>query len=71
MLRLLILLLVIWLLFRVWSGYRRLAGKKTPSPPAKTEKMVPCKHCGVYVPQHQAIRDGDDWFCCEAHRKEA
>lgn len=68
MLRLLILLLVIWLLFRAWSGYRRLTKKNRP--PARAEKMVPCTLCGVYVPQNQAIRNGDEWYCCEAHRKE-
>lgn len=36
---------------------------------AKSEAMVRCAQCGVYVPISEAIADGNNFFCCEEHRK--
>ena len=32
------------------------------------EAMVPCAHCGVYLPASEALVSGADRFCCPAHR---
>jgi uncharacterized protein len=32
-------------------------------------KMVACAHCGVHLPESEAIRDGDKYFCSEEHRR--
>ena len=49
---------------------RRLG--KTPSVERKPTKqvgdMVQCASCGTYVPQTEAVKDGDRYYCCEAHR---
>jgi uncharacterized protein len=36
----------------------------------QTARMVKCAHCGVYVPEHEALASGGRFYCCEAHRKE-
>lgn len=32
-------------------------------------KMVRCEHCGVYLPEQEAICSKDRFFCCSDHRK--
>lgn len=31
-------------------------------------QMVRCAWCQVHVPQADALRERDDWFCSSAHR---
>ena len=55
--------LVVWILIQLAKG-PALAKK-----PHKTVgDMVPCSHCGVYVPRGEALQDGDRYFCCREHR---
>lgn len=61
--------LVIWLL----RGGRRqdAAGSSAPSPaaePASAEQVVACVHCGLHLPQSEAVSGAAGWFCGEAHR---
>lgn len=30
-------------------------------------KMVKCLHCGLHIPEEEAIRKGDKVFCCLEH----
>jgi uncharacterized protein len=57
--------LVIWILIRL---------AKTPRMDKKSAKkagdMVRCRHCGVYIPRHEAIPDSDQYYCCKQHRDE-
>jgi uncharacterized protein len=55
--------LVVWILIRLAKG-PALAKK----PQKKVGDMVPCSHCGVYVPRGEALQDGDRYFCCREHR---
>ena len=36
---------------------------------ATTPAMKKCAHCGVHLPQQDAIRSGDLYFCSETHRQ--
>jgi uncharacterized protein len=31
--------------------------------------MVQCAHCGMYTPESQAISEGEQFYCNEAHRQ--
>ncbi|MGP9799122.1 PP0621 family protein [Halomonas sp. 86] len=31
-------------------------------------QMVRCRWCEVHVPESEALRDHEQWFCCSAHR---
>jgi uncharacterized protein len=57
---------VLWLMF----GSRRRADKpRRPAPPAATEPMVACAHCGLNLPRTDALQDAAARpFCSEAHR---
>ena len=67
------LLLLILIAIAVWwlaRGVRRKDANKV-APDATSEQMVNCSHCGLYLPQSEAIAEGDKFFCCAEHRRRA
>jgi uncharacterized protein len=48
---------------------KRMWGK--PRPPASQDKlsgkMAQCAHCGMYIPEQEAIRYGDHYYCSREH----
>lgn len=74
---LLIALLILWLCYS--PGVRKLLrgvfsgeGAKPTAPaqpaPARPTNMLPCAHCGVHLPQGDALfNDAGQPFCSEAH----
>jgi len=66
--KLLLLILVIVAAWWLAKGFRRkdAAGNASEAAP---EQMVNCSHCGLYLPQSEAIREGDRFFCCAEHRR--
>ena len=66
-------LLLILVVLAVWwlsKGFRRKDAAKD-APEAAPEQMVNCSHCGLYLPQSEAIAEGDKFFCCAEHRRRA
>jgi uncharacterized protein len=64
-------LLLVLVVLAVWwlaKGFRRkdAAGG---APGTAPEQMVNCAHCGLYLPQSEAICEGDKFFCCNEHRR--
>lgn len=57
--------------YRLWrAGQRRgAAGRTEGQMPVAGEAMVRCEHCGLNVPQSEALTEGGRWFCSEAHRR--
>ena len=43
--------------------------KSNPRSDPETEQMVPCQHCGVYIPISEAIVQAEITFCSEDHRR--
>jgi uncharacterized protein len=75
MMKLLVLLLVVGVLgWLLWGRSRRPgAERRTPKPPPDkapaAQAMVACAHCGVHLPQADALTDAAGRpFCSEAHR---
>lgn len=33
----------------------------------RAERIVPCAHCGLFLPASDALRDGDSAYCSRAH----
>ena len=68
-------LLLIVILAAVWwlvKGFRRKdPGKdaRRDATEAGPEQMVHCSHCGLYLPQSEAIADGEKFFCSAEHRR--
>ncbi len=66
LLRLLAVLLCIWL---IWRYVRRKTSGPTPSTTQqRSSTMVACDVCGTHVPEDNAIKENDRWFCCDEHR---
>ncbi|MCW3147197.1 PP0621 family protein [Stutzerimonas stutzeri] len=51
----------IWL----WRRMVRKPVRRKPEPSALP--MVRCAHCGVHLPQDQAVQDKERWYCSRAH----
>ena len=71
---LLIALLVIWLFYSpaVRGKLRGHAPRRDAKPgsPPKSEAMVQCAHCGVHLPESDAVKDADGrTYCGTAHRQ--
>jgi uncharacterized protein len=69
---LLLILAVVGLLFLL-RGTRRSKGaapteKPTPAREAEVLSMVTCAHCGVHLPQDEALPGRGGVFCSEPHR---
>jgi len=69
LIRLLILGLIVWLLYRM---VQRLLNKPRPVQQGRRKAvstdMVRCAHCGIHIPENEAlVRDGRH-YCSEAHR---
>lgn len=55
-----------WILKHLLSSSR----KKTPTNNnEQTTAMVRCEHCGLHIPQHEAIRHKNKFYCSDEHRK--
>ncbi len=64
----LLLILVVVAAWWLAKGFRRRDAEKD-APDAAPEQMVTCGHCGLYLPQSEAIADGDKFFCSAEHRR--
>ena len=71
MTKFLLVIAVVGVLLWLMLGRRREAdvkGRRDPAPP-KPVAMIACAHCGVHLPQSDALFDaGGRPFCGEPHR---
>lgn len=69
--RLLIIIFLIWL---AYYFVRRLLkasqNKATRDKARKLENMVQCARCGLHVPEQEALRSHERYYCSAAHRDE-
>lgn len=57
-------LMMLWRRFKAWQQGPR---DKTAEPP-RPALMVRCAQCQLHLPQDQAVRGGNQWYCSNAHR---
>jgi uncharacterized protein len=70
MFRILLLVVVVWLLFKVFTRSRSSAGEhKAGEGMRGSGIMRRCDYCDVFVPGDESIRDGERYFCSEQHRQ--
>ena len=68
---LLVLLVVVgmgWWLFGRGAGRSEALRKRGKAQPPQVTAMVQCAHCGVHLPQGDAVFDGVTPYCGEPHR---
>ena len=63
------LLLLVWLILGSTRRRARDTQRDEPAPrrTSQPEGMVACAHCGVHLPDSQALQVGGRVFCCVAH----
>lgn len=67
MARLIFLVVAIALVYWLLRRFRQPSAP--PADTAQPEDMVSCARCGLNLPKSEAIAAGDDYYCCEAHRR--
>lgn len=53
-------------MYRQWKFDREAL--EQPTSRRDSGQMVRCKWCDVHVPEDEALRDQQQWFCSGAHR---
>jgi len=66
----LILALLIWILFKIYSSLRSKA-KKTTKIEGSTSRIIPCSFCKTHIPVVRAIKVKNKYFCSLDHSKNA
>ncbi|MDM8545477.1 PP0621 family protein [Candidatus Venteria ishoeyi] len=75
--RTLIILIGIWMLWRIFQGYKasleneaenQTKQKKQNQAMPEKQHMLPCAFCGMHIPEQEAIHRGDKVYCCQEHR---
>jgi uncharacterized protein len=64
----LLILWVVWFMVKNWLRKQELGASRDKAR-VISGKVVRCKHCDVHLPEQDALRDGDDWFCTAAHKQ--
>jgi uncharacterized protein len=65
--KLLVLIVAAAVIYFVIRGMIRRGGARQ-APPA-VERMVACGHCGLNLPQSEALESGGRFYCSEDHRR--
>lgn len=67
----LLALLALYLLRRALTRPKVPPAASTPPPPpgVTAERMVECAHCGLHVPESEAVSAAGRSFCSDAHRR--
>ncbi|MFA6970980.1 MAG: PP0621 family protein [Gallionella sp.] len=65
--RLIFLFAIAAVVYLLLKSYRKSAPKQAEEK-SQAEDMVRCAHCGVHLPIGEAVRSGEQQFCCAAHR---
>ena len=64
---LLLALAAIWLILRHYWRTSRLASDQKSQAKIKADNMVSCEYCGLHVPEKEALKVNDRWYCCQQH----
>jgi len=72
--RLIIFAAIVWAGIRLLKIYnqKKLEAQHKDDTVRKTssdsEQMVQCRYCNLHLPQNDAIKHENLWFCCHEHR---
>ena len=74
LIRFLLFLLIartVWFMVKNYLRKQELTGRRKAGNPERLAggRIVRCKACDVHLPEQDALREGDDWFCSQAHRQ--
>ena len=68
--RLLIIAAIVWLVIRIFKNWqeKNLTAKKNTDKDSTIKNMVQCSKCDVHLPEQEAIRSNNKFYCCEEHK---
>lgn len=69
MFRYLFIVLAIWIVAMIIRHMIRQNRSDKPQL-AEPTQAVRCKHCGLHIPEKEAVHSGKDYYCSEQHRVE-
>lgn len=64
--RLLLWVAIIFAAVWLWRRFTR-ARQTPPDSQERPQPMVRCAHCGVHIPQANALTQDQNWYCSQAH----
>jgi len=64
--RLIIFIVLVGLLIFV---YRKITNMKSTKKAVESTSMKKCSQCGVHLPEKDALRHNDHYFCKQAHQQ--
>ncbi|HLW05179.1 MAG TPA: PP0621 family protein [Azoarcus sp.] len=68
-----VLLILILLVIVYWWARRALDERRRRNKPmrrpVKGERMLACAHCGLHVPESEALKAEGRFYCSEQHRR--
>lgn len=71
LIRFILIVCVIWLLLELMQKLRQLGQVRQKHHQQKKagirKQTVQCTSCRVYLPKDDALRKGDNYFCCTDH----
>lgn len=68
LLRLLLAIAVVWLaIYLVKQLTNKTGNKSAGAAKVQNQKLHTCAHCGIYLPESEAIASNDKYYCCQAH----
>ena len=67
MIRLLFWVVVIFVAVWAWRKFKTPAVSTRAPGSDQALPMVRCAHCGLHVPDNSALRQGNLWYCSQAH----
>jgi uncharacterized protein len=67
--KLLLFLVFVAVVYFVVRGMMRRSRDRTRPRVPPPERMVPCSHCGLNLPQSEALESRGRFYCSDEHRR--
>ncbi len=73
LIRLVVILVIVWLVYsmtRRWiASLEQKQAQKKQQQSSRISTMVSCAHCGLHVPQDEALQAQGKYYCSDEHQK--
>ncbi|MCW9023711.1 MAG: PP0621 family protein [Gammaproteobacteria bacterium] len=69
LIRLIIILVIAWLVYSLTRRWLATLQNKSETKKEHIESMTRCDHCGLHIPQNEAIQSQGKTYCSDEHKK--
>ena len=69
--RILVIVAIVWLSYRIYQNWKAkvsASSQQKPKSNSDIKNMVQCAKCGVHIPEHEAVKSSNEFYCCESHK---